>query len=62
MSDKPYTAAELKEFDRITLDASSPDQVRRVRGRLAVSQFVVTHGQSKCDAMWEAIQKRDGKR
>jgi hypothetical protein len=62
MSDKPYTTAELKEFDRITLDASSPDQVRRVRGRLAISKFVSTHGKGKCDAMWEAIQKRDGKR
>lgn len=62
MSGENYTPEELAEFDRITRDMSSPNQVRRIEGRLAVRRFESEHGTEKCKAMFAVLQARDAKR
>ena len=59
MTEKMFTLKELAEFDRITLEASSRDQVRRIAGRLELAKFKELHGQAKCDALWEMIKQSD---
>lgn len=54
-----YTAKELKEFDRITDELSSRDQMARISARIAIKKFVEAHGKEKCDAMFEELKKRD---
>lgn len=56
-----YSASELSEFDRITQQMSSPDQLGRIRGRLAVRRFESKHGAEKCRAMFSVLEAR-GKR
>lgn len=58
---KHYTAAELSEFDGITADMSSQDQMTRISARLAIKKFVEKHGKEKCDAMFEELEKRDAR-
>lgn len=57
-----FTDDELKEFDQLTMQMSSHNQVERVSGRLAVRRFEETHGKEKCDAMFKVLQERDAKR
>lgn len=59
MTDKPYTAEELRRFDRITMQLSSRSQVARIEARMDIKRFVAEHGQEKCDAMFAHLQKRD---
>lgn len=58
----PYTADEFREFDELTADESSPDQMDRIRARLKLRSFITKHGAAKCDAMFAAIKERDTKR
>jgi hypothetical protein len=60
MANKDFTRKELSEFDRITLDMSSPNQLNRIAGRLAIRTFIDRHGKAKCDVMWEAIKRKEG--
>lgn len=50
-----FTDEEFKEFDRITMEASSSDQATRSTARFELSQFQQKHGKGKCDAMWARI-------
>ena len=59
---KPYTADELREFDRITMKACSQNQMDRISGRLDEKTFVKKHGMAKCKAMFVALKDRDNKR
>ena len=59
---KPYTASELRQCDRITMQACDPNQMERIRGRLAYTAFVKKHGEAKCRAMTVALKDRDNKR
>lgn len=52
--------AELTEFDRLTHEKSSHDQVVRIAGRMDMSKFVAVHGKEKCDSMWAFLVTRDG--
>ena len=54
-----YTEEELKEFDRLTMRQSSPDQVTRIEARLDMSNFVAKHGKEKCNDMFAALEERD---
>jgi hypothetical protein len=59
---KLYTAAELREFDRITMQACSRDQMDRIRARLDYSKFFKQHGGAKCLRLTVALKDRDNKR
>ena len=60
MSDEPtWTDDEIAEFDRLTLEMSSRDQVIRINGRMDMNRFVDKHGRAKCDAMFEEIKRRE---
>ncbi len=54
-----FTVEELAEFDRLTLLNSSPLQLERIRGRLALRHFIEKHGLAKCDEMWKAIKNAE---
>lgn len=55
-----WTNDELKEFERLVDMVSSPNQLKRIEGRLAMPKFAEKHGTEKCDAMFAFILKRDG--
>lgn len=55
----PWTKAEFARFDRLTMKASSPHQLTRIMGRLALQKFVEKHGKEKCDAMFAELKKQD---
>lgn len=59
---KPYTAAELRQFDLITMKACSHSQMDRIRGRLAYTAFAKKHGARKVNALIVAIKDKDNKR
>jgi hypothetical protein len=59
MADSNYTEAELVDFDRLTLETSSRDQVTRIMARLRLARFVESHGKPKCDAMFAELQRRE---
>lgn len=54
-----YTPADLEEFDRITMNASSPDQMTRIIARLELRKFIDKHGRAACDAMFQEIKNGD---
>jgi hypothetical protein len=57
---KPYTAAELRQFDRLTAMLSSQRQMDRIHARVtAVPAFVKKHGEAKCKTMYEELKRRD---
>lgn len=56
---KLYSAKELKQFDKLTNDMSSLDQLKRINARLRVNSFIAEHGKDKCDAMFAELTKRD---
>ena len=59
-SKKPYTAAELRQFDKLTTMLSSQRQMDRIHARVsAVPAFVKKHGEAKCKAMFEELKRRD---
>lgn len=62
MGKPQYTEAMLAKFDRLTNRMSSRDQMTRIRARLEVDAFVKEHGKDVCDAMFERLKRRDGKR
>lgn len=62
MAEKPYTAAEFRQFDRLTNNASSQNQLTRIQARLHLTAFVKEHGKEKCDLMWAAIQAKDARK
>ena len=62
MSDKPYTDAELRRFDLLTLKLSSPNQLHRIEARMTIKKYIEEHGKEKCDAMFEVLKRRDRKR
>lgn len=55
MSAITWTPEELTEFDRITEDWVSRDQMTRISARIGMHSFVEKHGSEKCDAMWAHI-------
>ena len=60
---KPYTAAEIREFDRVTDMLSSQNQMVRLHARiLAIPAFIKKHGQAKCDVMFEELKRRDSRK
>lgn len=59
---KPYTPAELRELDRITMKACSPNQMDRIVGRLDYRTFEKKHGAEKCRMMNVALKDKDNKR
>lgn len=59
MTQATYTDAELQEFDRLTREMSSADQLTRISGRMAVRRFEADHGKAKCEAMYSALLRRD---
>jgi hypothetical protein len=61
-SRKPYTKEMLREFNRLTIMASSLNQVRRIDGRLRTQEFVEKHGQAVCDEMFKVLMGRDEKK
>lgn len=57
---KPYTAAELRQFDRLTMKLSDLRQMTRIHARVTtIPAFVKKHGQAKCNAMYEELKRRD---
>ena len=54
-----WSDEEFKEFDRLTMMASSPHQVTRIEGRLNLQEFVEKHGEDKCHAMFEHLSKEE---
>jgi hypothetical protein len=56
VSTTAWTPEELAEFDKLTWDVSSLNQLTRISGRLAMMKFVEKHGKDKCDAMWKVLQ------
>lgn len=50
-----WTKDELAEFDRLTEQMSSRDQLERISGRLALRRFVALHGEEKCNAMFAKL-------
>ena len=54
-----WTKSEMKEFDRLSWQSCSRDQVERIKGRLDLKAFVIKHGKEKCDAMWADIQNKE---
>lgn len=52
MTEITWTPEELREFDRITKQMASRDQMDRIRGRIGIKPFVEKHGKEKCDAMF----------
>jgi hypothetical protein len=59
MTDKPYTDAELRQFDLITSKLSSRDQLARIEARMGIKRFIQEHGKDKCDAMFEVLKQRN---
>lgn len=60
MKKLPYTAAELRQFDKLTTMLSSQRQMDRIHARVsAVPAFVKKHGETKCKAMFEELKRRD---
>lgn len=57
-----YTREMLEEFDQITLQASSRDQVTRISGRLALNHFIKKHGKEVCDAMFAELNQKPKRR
>lgn len=51
-----WTQEEIKEFDRLIDESESPNQVRRISGRLDLDSFIKLHGKEKCDAMWAYLE------
>lgn len=62
MRKKPFTRAQLAQFDQLTLQVSSRNQRVRLNARLGMKQFVESHGAEACDAMFATLRKRDEKR
>jgi len=60
MSSASYTPEELSEFDRLTLETTSLDQMTRIIGRGRLKTFIVEHGKAKCDAMFAELKRQDG--
>jgi hypothetical protein len=58
---KPYTTAELKQFDRLTNKLSSQDQMARINARVDIKKFIEEHGKEKCDAMFDVLKRRDAR-
>lgn len=58
---KPYTSAELKEFDRLTKMLHNSGQMVRIRGRILVQEFLKKHGKAKCNAMFAVLVERDAR-
>jgi hypothetical protein len=56
---KPFTKAELRRFDTLTLATGSCSQVTRISARLKLRAFIEEHGKEKCDAMFAEIMKRE---
>jgi hypothetical protein len=57
-----YTAAELRQFDRLTEQLSSRNQLDRIHARLELPKFIKKYGKEKCDTMFAALKLRDGKK
>lgn len=58
----PWTAAELRKFDRLTEATSSLNGHTRVIARLDLKRFVEEIGKERCDAMFAYLLERDKKR
>jgi predicted nucleic acid-binding OB-fold protein len=56
---KPYTPAQLRAFDRVTMKACSRDQMKRIAARIEYQKFLDQLGVATCDAMYEVLRKRD---
>lgn len=54
-----FTEVELKEFDRLTWATGHPHQLTRIAARFDLQAFVNRHGNDKCNAMFEALKKKD---
>lgn len=54
-----YSKKEMREFDRITWNLSSPDQMTRISARIDIKKFMGEHGKEKCDEMYAALTERE---
>jgi hypothetical protein len=61
MAKNPWTAKELKEFDKLIRNVSSFNQLTRIAARLGMSKFVAEHGKEKCDAMFAYLESKGKK-
>lgn len=57
-----YTQAELKRFDRITMNLSSRDQLKRIAARMKIARMQRLEPKEKLDAMFAVLKERDAKR
>jgi hypothetical protein len=61
VSEKPYTPQERRQFKRILDQTGSLSNYERISARLAMERFVADHGKAKCQAMYDAIMRREAK-
>lgn len=52
----------LRQFDRLTLKLSHPDQMERINARLKLAAMQRAYGESTCQAMFEQLKRRDARR
>jgi hypothetical protein len=57
-----WTKEQMRRFDLITLGLSSPNQLRRIKSRLALKVFQDEHGEELCRAMFEELKRRDAEK
>ena len=55
-----YTPKLLKQFDRLTRQLESRNQLMRLDARLIkIPEFIAKHGREVCDEMFAELQRRD---
>jgi hypothetical protein len=58
-SERRYTAAMMKEFDKLSMMACDLNQVRRIEGRMALQKYIEMHGKDVCEEMFRVLQEKD---
>jgi hypothetical protein len=59
---KPWTPAQMRTFNRLTLAVCSRNQMARINARLDLAKFYRETGETVCDAMMQELRRRDEKR
>lgn len=54
-----YTPELLAEFDRLTMQLSSLNNLQRIKARLAISAMKKEHGKDVLDEMFAVLRQRD---
>lgn len=57
-----YAEKQYKKFDKLTLMACSPNQVERIKARLALWEMKDQVGKEVYDAMWDRVRRKDEER